>query len=133
MIYSAPRATVWYFPRLVYPFTFRGPGQRERSFYTYDGDDRVSVVAHLKELGYDPDDVLKLETRPPCIFCGKTLEEHPEGVFGETCRPKCMAHLMPNVSRCHKDTCVQALVGGFMPMCLDHFFGDKYMLQVHMR
>lgn len=118
-IWSHPFPAIWYNPRATYPYIFRGPNMKERMFYKYDEEPWVSVVHHVQEWGLDIDKIAKFDGRPPCIFCGKMFEEHGGELCGQSCRPKCI------VQDCERDTCVQAVVNGYLPSCLKHFHEDR--------
>lgn len=116
--WSHPFLAVWYDPPRSYPYVFRGPGLRERSFYLYEQGDgsAPSIQSHLERLGFSLKDVKRYNFAPPCIFCGHYLDTHVPGLFGENCRPKC------HIEGCDLDACIQSIVSGKQPTCLHHFF-----------
>lgn len=122
-VWSHEHPAVWYDPRQTFPFTVRGPGVREQSFLTYDRCDIHSVTAWLRRLGIPLGDVAKYDGPAPCIFCARDARAHIPSWYGMLCRPTCI------VQGCERDTCVQAVVGGYMPACLHHFFEQRVMVR----
>lgn len=107
-------------------FTVRGLGIRETTIHEpfhreNDPPLWARATAYLVMRGIDSADIKLYDGPPPCIFCERYRGEHVDGFFGEHCRPRC------HVDRCSKVTCVQALVGGYLPACLHHFFEEKKM------
>lgn len=107
-------------------FVVRGPGIREttvRDPFRREDDPPLwaKATAYLVMRGVASSNIKLFDGAPPCIFCEKYRAEHVEGFFGQHCRPRC------HVERCSKVTCIQALVGGYLPACLHHFFEEKRM------
>jgi hypothetical protein len=107
-------------------FVVRGRGIREKTIHDPFHRENAPplwalAAAYLVMRGIDSADIKLHDGPPPCIFCEKYRDDHVEGFFGEHCRPQC------HVPQCSKVTCVQALVGGYLPACLNHFFEGKAM------
>ena len=104
-------------------FVVRGPGIREARFDTIF--ERVPAwaraQAYLELRGVTPGAIVHVDGGPACIFCERSRADHVPGAFGEHCRPHCVAPW------CARPTCVQALVNGYQPACLHHFFEGKLM------
>lgn len=104
--------------------TVRGPGIREWTGNNVMPNPGSAPVlararAYLEFRGAKPSDIIVVEGKPPCIFCGQYRDQHRAGGYGEHCRPRCEA------PGCSRVTCVQALVGGYLPACLEHFHEER--------
>jgi hypothetical protein len=102
-------------------FTVRGPGIRETRITSTMRSELLppawaQAQAYLIMRGADKSAIQLMDGQPPCIFCWTYRADHVPGFFGEHCRPSC------HIEGCEKVTCVQALVGGFIPACLHHAF-----------
>jgi rhodanese-related sulfurtransferase len=102
----------------------RGPGVREFTppYLFGPGHHRAlaEAYAYLIVRGFPKGEIQLVDSRPPCIFCNEYQETHIPGFFGEFCRPLC------HIPGCTKVTCVQAIVSGYIPSCMDHAFGSKF-------
>ena len=129
-VWSHPVPAVWR-PRSG-RFVVRGPDVQEVVLYAWrerPGDDALSlnwalsVEGWARKHGWTLAGLEMHDGHPPCIFCGLGPRGHIPSWNGALCRPTCI------MQGCERDTCIQAVVNGYQPACLRHFFEERVMVR----